>query len=76
MYSDFNNYSMSNNSKSGVSIGVDVICLIVQIVFLVLKWTGAVALGWPIVLIPTWVFLGLLGVCNTYCAIGFISCSN
>lgn len=45
----------NNSSSSGMGIlGV------LQIVFLALKLTGLITWSWPVVLIPSWISLGIL----------------
>lgn len=42
--------------------GLSVLCIVVQIVFLVLRLCGAIAWPWVFVLIPAMVFGGLVAV--------------
>lgn len=41
-------------------IGLFTITIIVQIVLIVLKLGGALNCGWLVVLVPTWIYLGII----------------
>ena len=46
---------MANKSNSGIGV-----LTVLQIVFLVLKLADLVAWSWPVVLIPLWIWFGLI----------------
>ena len=51
-----------NNEKITINWNIDGILLILLIIFIVLKVTGAISWSWGIVLLPLWILLGIIGV--------------
>ena len=50
------------NKKITINWNIDGILLILLIMFIIFKVTGAISWSWAIVLIPLWILLGIIGV--------------
>ena len=50
------------NEKITINWNIDGILLILLILFIILKVTGAISWSWGIVLLPLWILLGIIGV--------------